>query len=78
MKLLLNRPRRKKGYSVLVERQGVEVGQPGQPEVVSQQVVVDHQLLQLGEQSEAGQRPATRRPEEKRYGSKSAQLFVRE
>lgn len=56
----------------------MEVGQPGQPEVVSQQVVVDHQLLQLGEQSEAGQRPATRRPEEKCYGSKSAQLFVQE
>lgn len=44
-----------KGYLVLVECQGVEVWQPGQPEVVSEQIVVDHQLLQLGEQSEAGQ-----------------------
>lgn len=44
-----------KGYLVLVEREGVEVGQPGQPEVVSEQIVVDHQLLQLGERSEAGQ-----------------------
>lgn len=51
---------------VLVERQGVEVGQPGQPEVVSQQIVVDHQLLQLGEGSEAGQRPATIRRQQKR------------
>lgn len=42
-----------KGYLVLIEREGVEVGQPGQAEVVSKQIVVDHQLLQLGEQSEA-------------------------
>lgn len=63
---------------VLVERQGVEVGQPGQAEVVSQQIVVDHQLLQLGEGSEAGQRPATIRRQQKRYGSESAQLLVQE
>lgn len=54
----------------------MEVRQPGQPEVISEQIVVDHQLLQLGEQSEAGQRPATIRQQEKCDGSKSAQLFV--
>lgn len=55
MKQKKNRERgiRFKGYLVLIECEGVEVGQPGQAEVVSKQIVVDHQLLQLGEQSEA-------------------------
>lgn len=59
---------------VLVERQGVEVGQPGQPDVVSQLIVVGHQLLQLGEGSEAGQRPAMTRRQGKKKKKKGLGL----
>lgn len=56
----------------------MEVGQPGQPEVITEQIVVNHQLFQLSERFEASQWPAMTRQQENCYGSKFAQLFVQE
>lgn len=65
-----------KGYLVLIECEGVEVGKPGQPEVIPEQIVVDDQLFQLSEHFEACEWPAMIRQQENCYGSKSGQPLL--